>query len=103
MPLDYLAVLHRTRDVVLCAAPDGRSFVVDWVRTNLLAGTAAAGVILPDGREVALAGRPAAVWAVMNLLASQGLSNPGPVLDLRRRGMSGLAGPPAEAVGMAVA
>ncbi|MFJ6464760.1 hypothetical protein ACIQM0_27660 [Streptomyces sp. NPDC091387] len=99
VPMGYLAVLHRTREVVLYAAPDGRSFVVDWPRTGLLAGTAAAAVITPDGRELPLAGRPEVVWALMNLLASRGLSNPDPVLDLRRRRLRGAAGAVMEMLG----
>ncbi|MFD0152975.1 hypothetical protein ACFVID_26755 [Streptomyces sp. NPDC127132] len=98
VPLDYLAVLHRTRDVVLYVSPNGTSYVVDWARTNLLAGTAMAEVITPDGLELPLAGRPDAIWALMNLLASHGLSNPTPVLDLRRRRMSAVAGPAMELV-----
>ncbi|MFI9741182.1 hypothetical protein [Streptomyces sp. NPDC052494] len=93
VPLDYLAVLHRTRDVVLYVSPNGTSYVVDWARTNLLAGTAMAKVITPDGLELPLAGRPDAIWALLNLLASHGLSNPTPVLDLRKRRMSAVAGP----------
>ncbi|MFB7588821.1 hypothetical protein [Streptomyces sp. NPDC056169] len=92
VPMDYLAVLHRTREVVLYVSPNGTSYVVDWARTNLLAGTAAAKVIAPDGRELPLAGRPEVIWALMNLLASQGLSNPTSVLDLRKRRMSAVAG-----------
>ncbi|MFI8433195.1 hypothetical protein ACIGJO_05525 [Streptomyces sp. NPDC079020] len=92
VPMTYLAVLHRTREVVLYADPAGRSYVVDWPRTNLLAGTTAAAVITPEGRELPLAGRPDVIWSLMNLLASHGLSNPDPVLDLRRRRMSPVAG-----------
>ncbi|MFI6416675.1 hypothetical protein ACIBG6_04460 [Streptomyces sp. NPDC050842] len=39
-----------------------------------------------------MAGRPDVIWALMNLLASHGLSNRSPVLDLRKRRMSVLAG-----------
>ncbi|MER6778560.1 MULTISPECIES: hypothetical protein [unclassified Streptomyces] len=92
VPMDYLAVLHRTREVVLYTAPNGRSYVIDWARTNLLAGTAEAKVITPDGRELPVTGGPDVIWALMNLLASHGLSNPTPVLDLRKRGMSQVAG-----------
>lgn len=98
VPMDYLAVLHRTKEVVLYADPNGGSFVVDWARTNLLAGTTAASVVAPDGRELPLAGRPDVIWTLMNLLASHGLSNPTPVLDLRKRGMSAVAGMVLEAV-----
>ncbi|WP_204357951.1 MULTISPECIES: hypothetical protein [unclassified Streptomyces] len=90
--MDYLAVLHRTREVVLRADPQGGSYVVDWARTNLLAGTAAAEVITPDGRQLPLTGRPDLIWALMNLLASHGLSNPTPVLDLREQRLTTAAG-----------
>ncbi|MEW1690585.1 hypothetical protein ACIQOF_08255 [Streptomyces sp. NPDC091265] len=92
VPLDYLALLHRTRDVVLHAHPDGGSFVIDWARTSLLAGTTTARVIAPDGRELPLSGSPDVIWSLMNLLASHGLSNPTPVLDLRHHRMSTVAG-----------
>lgn len=92
VPMDYLAVLHRTRDVVLYVSPNGGSYVIDWARTNLLAGTTVAKVIAPDGRELPMPGRPDVIWALMNLLASHGLSNPTPVLDLRKRRMSAVAG-----------
>ncbi|CAM5667246.1 hypothetical protein SAVIM338S_06932 [Streptomyces avidinii] len=99
VPMNHLAVLHRTMgEVVLYAAPNGRSYVVDWARSNLLAGTAAATVIAPDGREHAVTGRPELIWALMNLLAAHGLSNPGPVLDLRKRRLSAAAGPVMDAV-----
>ncbi|WP_406458329.1 hypothetical protein OG782_35875 [Streptomyces sp. NBC_00876] len=98
VPMDYLAVLHRTREVVLYAHPDGGSFVVDWPRTGLLAGTASSGIIAPDGRELPLTGRPDVIWSLMNLLASHGVSNPAPVLDLRRRRLNAVAGILMEAV-----
>jgi hypothetical protein len=98
VPMDYLAVLHRTRQAVLYADPNGRSYVIDWARTNLLAGTTAAKVITPDGRELPVTGRPDVVWALMNLLASHALSNPGPVLDLRKRRMNAVAGEVMEVV-----
>ncbi|MEV1009711.1 hypothetical protein [Streptomyces sp. NPDC049881] len=91
VPLNYLAVLHRTRDVVLYAAPDGGSYIVDWARTCLLAGTGAATVVAPDGRQLAVTERPGVLWALMNLLASHGVSVPGPVLDLRGHGMNAVA------------
>ncbi|MFF0138797.1 hypothetical protein ACFYRN_20430 [Streptomyces sp. NPDC005227] len=90
VPLNYLAVIHRTREVVLQADPSGRAYVVDWARTNLLAGTTTAKVVTPEGRELPLAERPDVLWAVMNLLAARGLSNPHPVLDLRDRRMRGV-------------
>lgn len=92
VPMDYLTVLHRTKEVVLLASPNGRSYVVDWARTNLLAGVTEARVIAPDGRELPVAGRPALIWALMNLLASQGLSVTKPVLDLRKRRLRTVAG-----------
>ncbi|MFI5881092.1 hypothetical protein [Streptomyces sp. NPDC051554] len=92
VPMDYLTILHRTKDVVLTVSPDGVSYDVDWARTSLLAGITAAKVITPDGRELPLAERPDTVWALMNLLASHGLSNPSPVLDLRKPRMRAAAG-----------
>ncbi|MFJ9629373.1 hypothetical protein ACIRU8_16880 [Streptomyces sp. NPDC101175] len=92
VPMNYLTALHRTKEVVLLAAPNGRSHVVDWARTNLLAGVTEARVITPDGRELPVAGRPELVWALMNLLASRGLSVTSPVLDLRKRRLRAVAG-----------
>jgi hypothetical protein len=85
VPMNYLAVLHHTKEVVLSVSPNGRSYDVDWSRTNLLAGVTTATVIAPDGREFPLPRRSDALWPLMNLLASHALSNPAPVLDLRRR------------------
>ncbi|WP_405975858.1 hypothetical protein OG496_50980 [Streptomyces sp. NBC_00988] len=92
VPMDYLTILHRTKEVVLTVSPDGLSYDVDWARTSLLAGITAAKVITPDGRELPLRERPDTVWALMNLLASHGLSNPSPVLDLRKPRMRAAAG-----------
>ncbi|MFF5303774.1 hypothetical protein ACFY5F_30900 [Streptomyces sp. NPDC013161] len=92
VPMDYLTVLHRTKEVVLVVSPNGVSYDVDWARTSLLAGITAAKVITPDGRELPLRDRPDTIWALMNLLASHGLSNPSPVLDLRERRMRAAAG-----------
>ncbi|WP_405847561.1 hypothetical protein [Streptomyces sp. NBC_01518] len=92
VPMDYLTVLHRTKEVVLVVSPNGVSYDVDWARTILLAGVTAARVITPDGRELPLRDRPDTIWALMNLLASHGLSNPSPVLDLRERRMRAAAG-----------
>ncbi|MFG2376584.1 hypothetical protein ACGFY9_34590 [Streptomyces sp. NPDC048504] len=92
VPMDYLTVLHRTKEVVLIANPNGASYDVDWARSSLLAGITAAQVITPDGRELPLGERPDTVWALMNLLASHGLSNPSPVLDLRKPRMRAAAG-----------
>lgn len=90
--MDYLTVLHRTKEVVLAVSPNGISYDVDWARSSLLAGVTPATVIAPDGQELPLTGRPDTVWALMNLLASHGLSNPSPVLDLRRLRMRAAAG-----------
>ncbi|WP_262058827.1 hypothetical protein [Streptomyces sp. STR69] len=91
VPMNYLTVLHRTKEVVLVAGPNGRSYVVDWARSNLLAGVTTARVIAPDGGELPVAGRPDLIWALMNLLVSQGLSVTTPVLDLRKRRLSRVA------------
>ncbi|MFJ9678583.1 hypothetical protein ACIRP2_11050 [Streptomyces sp. NPDC101194] len=85
VPMNYLAVLHHTREAVLCVSPNGRSYEIDWSRTNLLAGVSTATVIAPDGREIPVPRRSEALWPLMNLLASHAVSNPGPVLDLRKR------------------
>ncbi|MFJ3803408.1 hypothetical protein ACIPSJ_44915 [Streptomyces sp. NPDC090088] len=92
VPLDYLAVLHHTRDVVLSVSPDGRAYDVDWNRTSLLAGVTTATVIAPDGRRIPLPRRSDALWPLMNLLASHAVSNPAPVLDLRRHRTARVAG-----------
>ncbi|MEI5097851.1 hypothetical protein RB200_03265 [Streptomyces sp. PmtG] len=91
VPMNYLAVLHHTTELVLSVSPNGRSAAVDWNRTNLLAGVTTARVIAPDGREFPLPRRSGALWPLMNLLASHGLSNPSPVLDLRKRRMGAVA------------
>ncbi|MBD0739372.1 hypothetical protein [Streptomyces sp. CBMA29] len=88
LPMNYLAVLHRTRDVVLCVAPRGTSYVVDWPRTNLLAGVTPAKVITPASAELPLTGRPDLIWPLMTLLAAHGVSAPTPTLDLRRPRMA---------------
>ena len=92
VPMDYLTVLHRTKEVVLIVSPNGISYDVDWARSSLLAGVTPATVIAPDGQELPLSGRPDIIWALMNLLASQGISVPSPVLDLRKRRMGAVAG-----------
>ncbi|MEU6354637.1 hypothetical protein ABZ896_35875 [Streptomyces sp. NPDC047072] len=92
VPMNYLALLNHTREAVLQVSPNGRSYDVDWTRTNLLAGVTTATVIAPDAREVRLPPRSDALWPLMNLLATHGLSNPGPVLDLRRRRTGAVAG-----------
>lgn len=92
VPMDYLTVLHRTREVVLVVSPNGISYDIDWARSSLLAGVTAATVIAPDGQELPVTERPDIIWALMNLLASQGISVPSPVLDLRRRRLGTVAG-----------
>jgi hypothetical protein len=83
---------------VLRVSPNGRSYVVDWIRTNLIAGITTARVMAPDGREFPLPARSDALWPLMNLLVSYGLSNPTPVLDLRKRRMRAVAGAVMEVV-----
>ncbi|MFI1031772.1 hypothetical protein [Streptomyces sp. NPDC020951] len=92
VPMNYLAVLHHTREAVLRVSPNGRAFVVDWNRTNLLAGVSTAKVIAPDGREIPVPRRSDALWPLMNLLASHAVSNPTAVLDLRKQRMRAVAG-----------
>lgn len=99
VPMDYLTALHRTKEVVLVVGPNGRSYDVDWARSSLLAGVTAATVIAPDGRELPVTDRPETVWALMNLLASHGISVTKPVLDLRKRRLSRVAGPVLDVVG----
>ncbi|MFB6836879.1 hypothetical protein [Streptomyces sp. NPDC056361] len=93
VPMNYLAVLNHTQDVVLVATPDSTSFVVDWPRTNLLAGVTTARVVTPDGHTLPLPPRSPALWPLMTLLASHAVSHPTPVLDLRTRRLQPLAGP----------
>jgi len=99
VPMDYLTVLHRTKEVVLVVGPNGGSYDVDWARSSLLAGVTAATVIAPDGEEIPVTGRPDLIWALMNLLASQGISIASPVLDLRKRRMGAVAGMAMRVVG----
>ncbi|MFF2846899.1 hypothetical protein ACFVT5_11255 [Streptomyces sp. NPDC058001] len=91
LPMNYLAVLHRTHEIVLQVAPNGRSFVIDWARTNLLAGVTPAKVISLDGEEHSLTNRPDLIWPLMTLLATHAVSIPGPTLDLRTRPAGPLA------------
>ena len=99
VPMNYLTVLHRTKEIVLVVSPNGVSYDVDWARTGLLAGVTAATVIAPDGEEIPVTGRPDLIWALMNLLASQGISITSPVLDLRKRRMGAVAGMALRVVG----
>ncbi|APE25942.1 MULTISPECIES: hypothetical protein [Streptomyces] len=64
---------------------------VDWARTNLLAGVTTAEVVTHDGHRVPLPRRSEALWPLMNLLVAHGLSNPKPVLDLRRPRMGAVS------------
>ncbi|WP_326770852.1 hypothetical protein OG978_45130 (plasmid) [Streptomyces sp. NBC_01591] len=64
--------------LLLCVSPNGRSYVVDWHRTSLLAGLTTAKVIAQDGREFPLPRRSDA--------------------DLRRRRMGAVAGAVMEVV-----
>ncbi|WP_059007434.1 hypothetical protein [Streptomyces specialis] len=84
VPLNYLALLHRTRDVVVRVSPDRQTYDVDWERSNLLAGATPATVIAPDGREFTLTGRAGPLRAVMDLLVAHGIGVRGATLDLRR-------------------
>ncbi|WP_346179263.1 hypothetical protein [Streptomyces cuspidosporus] len=79
VPMNYLALLHRTKEVVLCVSPNGRSYVIDWARTNLFAGVTAATVIAPDRQELPVTDRPEVIWSLMNLLASHGRGRPEPL------------------------
>ena len=99
VPMDYLTVLHRTKEIVLVVSPNGVSYDVDWARSSLLAGVTAATVIAPDGEEIPVTGRPDLIWALMNLLASQGISITSPVLDLRKRRLGAVAGMAMRVVG----
>ncbi|MFE7568592.1 hypothetical protein ACFU76_16780 [Streptomyces sp. NPDC057539] len=83
VPMNYLALLHRTKQLVVRMGPRGRSFDIDWERTNLLAGTSPAVVISPQGQPITLTGRADPLLAVMRLLASHGVDHLSHVLDLR--------------------
>ncbi|WP_198357648.1 hypothetical protein [Streptomyces fildesensis] len=83
VPMNYLALLHRTKEVVVRVSPNRRSYDIDWERTNLLAGVGPAVVIGPDGQQVTLTGQADPLWAVMKLLVANAVSNPSGTLDLR--------------------
>ncbi|MER8072521.1 hypothetical protein ABTZ59_29980 [Streptomyces sp. NPDC094034] len=83
VPMNYLALLHRTKQLVVRMGPRGRSFEIDWERTNLLAGTSPAVVISPHGQPITLTGPADPLLAVMRLLASHGVGHLSHVLDLR--------------------
>ncbi|MEU4778790.1 hypothetical protein [Micromonospora sp. NPDC023633] len=91
VPLTYLALLHRTRQLVVRVGPDGRSYEIDWERTALATGVSPALVIGPDGRRFDLTGRFDALLAIMRLLVANRVSVPGTVLDLRDRRPSAVA------------
>ncbi|MFI6820130.1 hypothetical protein ACIBJE_04155 [Micromonospora sp. NPDC050187] len=85
VPMNYLALLHRTKDLVALVSPDRRAYEIDWNRSNLTAGATPALVIAPDGRQFDLTGRFDPLLAVMRLLVANHVSVPGNVLDLRAR------------------
>ncbi|WP_405108515.1 hypothetical protein OG559_26575 [Micromonospora sp. NBC_01405] len=91
VPMNYLALLHRTKQLVVQVGGDRRSYEIDWERTNLAAGVAPAVVIGPDGRRFDLAGRFDPLLAIMRLLVAHRVSISGTVLDLRDRRSSAAA------------
>lgn len=91
VPMNYLALLHRTKQLVVRVDADRRSYEVDWARTNLAAGVAPAVVIGTDGREYDLTGRFEPLLAVMRLLVTHRVNTSGNVLDLRHRRLAGVA------------
>jgi hypothetical protein len=91
VPMNYLALLHRTRDLVARVSPDRRAYQIDWSRSNLAAGAAPALVIDPDGRQFDLTGRFDPLLAIMRLLVANHVSVSGNVLDLRDRRPSAVA------------
>lgn len=91
VPMTYLAVLHRTKELVVRVGPDRRSYEIDWERTTLAAGVSPAVVIGPDGRRFDLTGRFDALLAIMRLLVANRVSVSGNVLDLRDRRPSAVA------------
>ncbi|WP_405096238.1 hypothetical protein [Micromonospora sp. NBC_01412] len=91
VPMNYLALLHRTKQLVVQVGGDRRSYEIDWERTNLAAGVSPAVVIGPDGRQFDLTGRFDPLLAIMRLLVAHRVSLPGTVLDLRDRRPSAAA------------
>ncbi|MCX4472157.1 hypothetical protein OOK41_17905 [Micromonospora sp. NBC_01655] len=91
VPINYLALLHRTKQLVVQVGGDRRSYEIDWERTNLAAGVSPAVVIGPDGRQFDLTGRFDPLLAIMRLLVTHRVGVPGTVLDLRDRRPSGAA------------
>ncbi|MEV0329403.1 hypothetical protein AB0H63_23590 [Micromonospora echinospora] len=85
VPMNYLALLHRTKDLVARVSPDRRAYEIDWNRSNLAAGATPALVIAPDGRQFDLTGRFDPLLAIMRLLVAHQVSVSGNVLDLRAR------------------
>lgn len=83
VPVNYLAVLHRTKQLVVEVRSGEHAFAVDWVRTCLLAGIAPPLVVEPDGRTHDLTDQPDTVLALMRLLVAHRHGNPDNVLDLR--------------------
>lgn len=90
VPMNYLALLHRTKDLVARVSPDRRGYEIDWNRSNLTAGVTPALVIAPDGRQFDLTGRFDPLLAIMRLLVAHRVSVSGNVLDLRARRPSAL-------------
>ncbi|MEU5949379.1 hypothetical protein ABZ793_27980 [Micromonospora sp. NPDC047465] len=91
VPMTYLALLHRTKQLVVRVGPDRRSYEIDWARTTLAVGASPAVVIGPDGRRFDLTGRFDALLAIMRLLVANRVSVSGNVLDLRDRRPSAVA------------
>jgi hypothetical protein len=91
VPMTYLALLHRTKQLVVRVGPDRRSYEIDWERTTLAAGVSPAVVTGPDGRRFDLTGRFDALLAIMQLLVANRVSVSGNVLDLRDRRLSAVA------------
>ncbi|PVE13835.1 hypothetical protein [Streptomyces scopuliridis] len=85
VPMNYLALLHRTKQLVVRMGPRGRSYDIDWERTNLLAGTSPAVVISPHGHVFTLTGRADLLLTLMRLLASHAVDHLSHMLDLRNQ------------------
>ncbi|WP_091461858.1 hypothetical protein [Micromonospora inyonensis] len=83
--MNYLALLHRTKDLVALVSPDRRAHEIDWNRSNLAAGVTPALVIAPDGRQFDLTGRFDPLLTIMRLLVANRVGVCGNVLDLRAR------------------
>jgi hypothetical protein len=86
VPMNYLAVLHRTKDVVVQISPDRRTYEIDWERSNLLAGVTPATVVGPTGERFDLTGQAGPLLAIMRILVAHRVQSSRNVLDLRRQG-----------------